>query len=411
MIVRKQAARFTSELRNSYRWWKPKACKNSKKLILLDEKAIICNFTSSTRESISTQPNWIQLYPKNQFASFPPHPNWNQATKQILSFPQTFPTVQNHHLFFFKPSRIHSTTPTNQINQHPKKNDQPALWRKRRTSPRRVALHFSGSRAKAPGRHGLWFRRRGVPWRISDWCQLWWQAYIPGMIDISIQRLLDKTLNLIASHPWVDIKKETMFLSRPWKKLWSVDTTQKSCFMIGRNYNQPYKILWLFRVESQCLNLQLQKFFNLLNDLTWEVRKATWKSNQSPPVFLHSSGQGVGQKNPQFAVSFQFSLFFGGFKLDMAAKDEGRRQLSRIVWSDLVTRSGVNFYRVFFPKSQSCQSTILCIWYPLPYPGFKLRINWKMWNMISMFQVGIIESKFGSKGCFFCALTTFFALP
>ena len=38
---------------------------------------------------------------------------------------------------------------------------------------------------------------------------------IPGMIDISIQRLLDKTLNLIASHPWVDIKKETMFQSRP----------------------------------------------------------------------------------------------------------------------------------------------------------------------------------------------------
>lgn len=117
---------------------------------------------------------------------------------------------------------------------------------------------------------------------------------------------------------------------------------------------------------SQRLNLQLQKFFNLLNDLTWEVRKATWKSNQSPPVFLHSSGQGVGQKNPQFAVSFQFSLFFGGFKLDMAAKDEGRRQLSRIVWSDLVTRSGVNFYRVFFSQSPKVAKAQFCV-FGIPY--------------------------------------------
>lgn len=63
---------------------------------------------------------------------------------------------------------------------------------------------------------------------------------------------------------------------------------------------------------SQCLNLQLQKFFYLLKDLTWEVRKATKNQPKSPLFSYIPVVIGVGQKNPQFGVSFQFSLFFWG---------------------------------------------------------------------------------------------------
>ena len=60
----------------------------------------------------------------------------------------------------------------------------------------------------------------------------------------------------------------------------------------------PTRYYGWFRVESQCLNLQLQKFFNLLNDLTWEVRKATKKQPKSPcfPTFQWS--RGGAEKSP-----------------------------------------------------------------------------------------------------------------
>lgn len=211
-------------------------------------KAIICNFTSSTRESISTKPNWIRLYPRNQFPLISLTPQLKPSNKTDPEFPSNIPNcTKSPSVIFTIPYNyiLNSTTPTNQINQHPKKNDQPTDSDGNAEHPQGASPSISPAPApKPPGDMAFGFvAEEFLGESVMD--ASYDGKLIPGMIDISIQRLLDKTLNLIASHPWVDIKKETMFQSRPWKKLWSVDTTQKSWFMIGRNYNQPYKILWL----------------------------------------------------------------------------------------------------------------------------------------------------------------------
>ena len=168
-------------------------------------------FQLNPTESNCTQRTNLHHFPHTPTETKQKNRSWvslkhSQLYKITICFFLTIPYT------FYHPNQPNKSAPKKTTDQHSDGNAE---------HPQGASPSISPAPApKPPGDMAFGFvAEEFLGESVIDAILLWWQAYIPGMIDKSIQRLLDKTLNLIASHPWVGIKKETMFQSRPWKKV------------------------------------------------------------------------------------------------------------------------------------------------------------------------------------------------